>query len=116
MFIYSQVFFFFFLFFFLYHVLLVKVQELACIVRYGVKKNLIPNNRPLHLLMGTIKHPESIGKNPPRLAPKRIIPQTRKETIHRDVQERDPNPSAGSPKTKERIDREGPTGPEGEDE
>ena len=36
--------FFFFLFFllFLNHVFIVKVQELACIVRYGVKKTLIP--------------------------------------------------------------------------
>ena len=33
---------FFSFFFFLYHVLLVKVQELTCIVRYGVKKTLIP--------------------------------------------------------------------------
>jgi len=50
--------------FFLYHVLLVKVQELACIVSYGVKKTLITNTRRLHLLMGKIKHPESIGKIP----------------------------------------------------
>ena len=55
---------FFILFIYLYHVLLVKVQELACIVRYGVKKTLIPNTRPLHLLMGKIKQPESIGKIP----------------------------------------------------
>ena len=34
--------FFFFFFSFLYHVFSVKVQELACIVRYGVKKTLIP--------------------------------------------------------------------------
>jgi len=44
--------------------------------------------------MGKIKHPESIGKSPPRLAPK-TKPQTRRETIHRDVQARDTNPSAG---------------------
>jgi len=56
--------FFLFSLFFLYHVLLVKVQELAWIVRYGVRKTLIPNTRPLHLLMGKIKHPESIGKIP----------------------------------------------------
>jgi len=49
-------------FLFLYQVLLVKVQELACIMRYGVKQTLIPNNRPLHLFMGKIKNPESIGK------------------------------------------------------
>ena len=35
-------FFFLFFFFFLNHVFIVKVQELACIVRYGVKKTLIP--------------------------------------------------------------------------
>ena len=34
--------FFFFFFSFLIHVFIVKVQELACIVRYGVKKTLIP--------------------------------------------------------------------------
>jgi len=34
--------FFFYFFLFLYHVFIVKVQELACIVRYGVKKTLIP--------------------------------------------------------------------------
>jgi len=34
--------FFFFFFFFLNHVLLVKIQELACIMRYGVRKTLIP--------------------------------------------------------------------------
>ena len=44
--------------------------------------------------MGKIKHPESLGKSPPRLAPK-TKPQTRRETIYRDVKERDPNPSAG---------------------
>jgi len=86
----SVFFLFFFSFFFLYHVLLVKVQELACIVRYGVKKTLIPNNRPLHLRMGKIKHPESIGKNPPRLASKTIyLRHVRKqfiETYRRETQ------------------------------
>jgi len=53
-----------FILIFLYHVLLVKVQELACIVRYGIKKTLIPNNRLLHLFMGKIKHPESIENIP----------------------------------------------------
>jgi len=57
-------FFLFFFFSFLNQVLLVNVQELACIVRYGVKKTLIPNNCPLQLFMGKIKHPESIGKSP----------------------------------------------------
>ena len=39
---------FFFFFFFLYHVLLVKVQELACTVRYGVKKTILlaPGKKP----------------------------------------------------------------------
>jgi len=55
---------FFFFLFFLNHVLLVKVQELACIVRYGINKTLIANNRPLHHFMGKIKHPKSIGKIP----------------------------------------------------
>jgi len=50
--------------FFLYHVLLVKIQELVCIMRYVVKKTLIPNNRLLHPFMGKIKHPECIGKIP----------------------------------------------------
>ena len=38
------------------------VQEFACIMRYGVKKTLIPTNRALHLFMGKIKKCESIGK------------------------------------------------------
>lgn len=46
------------------YVLLVKVQYLTCSTSYGVKKTLITNNRLLHLLMGTIKHPKSIGKIP----------------------------------------------------
>ena len=59
--------------------------------------------------MGKIKHPESIGKCPPRLAPK-TKPQTHRETIHRNVQERDPNPSAGPlvtlrKESKKRLDR-----------
>jgi len=67
------------------------------------------SSRPLHLLMGKIKHPESIGKSPPRLAPK-IKPQTCRETIHKDVEERDPNPSAGPlvtlrTESKKRLDR-----------
>jgi len=33
-------------------------------VRYGVKKTLIPTTASLHLFMGKIKHPESIGKIP----------------------------------------------------
>jgi len=44
--------------------MLVKVQELGCIVTYGVKKTLIPNNCQLHLFVRKIKHPESIGKIP----------------------------------------------------
>ena len=48
----------------LYPVLLVKVQELAWIVEYGVKKTLITRNRPVHHFMGKIKHPESISKIP----------------------------------------------------
>ena len=67
------------------------------------KENLNPN-QPLALaLHGKNQIPGIHGKNPPRLAPKTMIPQTRKEAIHRDIQERDPNPSTGSPKTKERI-------------
>ena len=49
---------------------------------------------------GGCGHPRNLG------TVKTIIPQSlaRKKTIHRDVQERNPNLSAGSPKTKERID------------
>jgi len=67
------------------------------------KKNLNPKQPPTSPLHGKNQTPRIHRKNPPRLAPKTIIPQTRKETIHRDVQGRDPNPSAGSLKTKERI-------------
>jgi len=51
-----------FLLYFLYDVSLVKVEELACSARYGVKKTLSPNDGPLYLLMGKIKYPESRGK------------------------------------------------------
>jgi len=54
---------FLFLFFYIMYSLFM-VQELACSASYGVKKTLNPNTRPLHLLMGKIKHPESIGKIP----------------------------------------------------
>ena len=37
--------FFFLFFFFLYHVLIVKVQELACSASYGVKKTLISKQK-----------------------------------------------------------------------
>ena len=53
-----------FLYFYIYHVLLVKVQGLTCSASYSVKKTLIPNNHLLHLFMGKVKHPASIGKVP----------------------------------------------------
>jgi len=49
-------------FLFLYHVFIVNEQELACSTSYGVKKTLIPNNGLLHLVLGTINHPKSIGQ------------------------------------------------------
>jgi len=59
-----------------------------------------PPASPLH---GKNETPRMHRKNLPRLAPKiEKIPKTRKKTIDRDVQERDPNPSAGSPKHKKR--------------
>ena len=39
--------------------------------------------------------------NPPIAYKKKQIAQTGKETTHRDLQQTDPNPFAGSPKTKE---------------
>ena len=63
---YPLVLFFFFSFFLFFYIMysLFMVQELACSASYGVKKTLNPNTRPLHLFMGKIKHPESIGKIP----------------------------------------------------
>jgi len=61
---YPSVSFLFYYYFISYPVFLVKVQELACIVRYGIKKTLITSNRPLDPFMGKIKHLESIGKVP----------------------------------------------------
>jgi len=55
-------FFLFFIFYFLYHEFLVKLQELACSGSYSVKKTIIPNTPPLHLVMGKIKNHKSIGK------------------------------------------------------
>jgi len=104
--------FFFFFFFFLNHVFIVKVQELACIMRYGVKKTQILTTARF-TFHGKNPTPRIHRKNPPRLAPKTIKPQRRKETIHRDIQERDPNPTAGSPKTKERMGSRRPDRAEG---
>jgi len=65
------------------------------------EQNLNPKQPPPLSLHEKNQIPRIHRKNPPRLAPKTIIPQTCKDTIHRDVQERDPNPAAGFPKTKE---------------
>ena len=102
-------FFFFFISFFFYMMYsLFMVQELTCSTSYSVKKTFNPKQLHASSLHGKNETPTIHRKNPPRLAPKTIIPQTRKEIIHRDVQERDPNPSAGFPKTKETIDSRGP--------
>jgi len=64
------------------------------------KENLNPKQPPASPLHGKNQTPRIHRKNAPRLAPEIIIPQTRKEIIHKDVQERYPNHSAGSPKNK----------------
>jgi len=72
-----------------------KVQTASCNASYGEKKtyksNVFPPASPRHRKNQT---PRNHRKSPPRLAPK-TKPQTRRETVHRNVQERDPNPSAG---------------------
>ena len=55
------------------------------------------SNRLLHLLMGKNQIPGNHRKSPPRLAPKILIPQTRKEIIHRNEEERDPKPFSRVP-------------------
>ena len=71
------------------------VQKALCSASYEEKKtykpNVFPPAAPRHGKNQTFR---THRKSPPRLAPK-TKPQTRRETIHRDVQERDPNPSAG---------------------
>jgi len=72
-----------------------KVQTASCSASYGEKKtyksNVFPPASPRHRKNQT---PRNHRKSPPRLAPK-TKPQTRRETIHRNLHERDPNPAAG---------------------
>ena len=79
------------------------------------KKPISHNNRPLHLLIGKIKHPKNHRKSPPRLAPKILIPQTPKETIHRNVQVERRKLFGRLPRTKESFAKASKHGPEGED-
>ena len=96
-------FFSFFLFLFFFYVLIVKVQELECSASYAVKKTLIPNNPPLHLFMGKIKHPEFIGKIPlAKLLRQYYLRHVRKQFIETYRRETQTLPKAPL-KTKERI-------------
>jgi len=88
-------FFCFFSFFFIIMRYLFYVHKVLCSASYQEKKtyepNVFPPASPCH---GKNQTPRIHRKSPPHLAPK-TKPPTRRETIHRDVQERDPNPSAG---------------------
>src|SRR5437868_2897963 len=66
---------FFFLFFYLNHIFIVKVQELACTVRYGINKTLIPktSNKRNHRLQSPKRWPQ--GR-----APLTVTTHERKET------------------------------------
>jgi len=64
------------------------------------KEKLNLKQPPTSLLHRKNQTPRIHRKNPPRLASKILIPQTHKETIHGDGQERDPNPFVGSRKNK----------------
>jgi len=68
-------------------------------------------NRPLQLFMGKDQSSSDHRKSPPHLAPKIHIPQTRKETIHKKRQERDPKPFSRQ-QNKGRLP-EGPSGVQG---
>jgi len=64
------------------------------------KENLNPKQLPPSPLHRKNETPLIHWKSPPRIAPKILIPTTYKDTIHRDLQESDPNTSASSAKTK----------------
>jgi len=79
------------------------------------KKPISHNNCPLHLFMGKIKHPENHRKSPPHLAPKILIPQTRKETLYRNVQVERPHTFCWLPRTNDSFAKASKRVPEGED-
>jgi len=87
-------FFFFFFFFVIKSLLCLKVQKTHAALAMEIKKPINQkSSHPLHLIIGKIKPPETIEETSPAQH-LRLAPQTRRETTHRNVQERDPNPSA----------------------
>jgi len=70
---------------------------------------------PASPLYGKNQTPRNHRKSPPRLAPKILIPQTRKETIHSTVKVERPKPFHRLPRTKESFAKASKRGPEGND-
>jgi len=57
---------FFFFLFFIQIVIMLKGRKDSCSARYGDRKTYKQtSSRPLHLVIGKIKHPESIGQVSP---------------------------------------------------
>ena len=78
------------------------------------KKPLSQNNRPLPCV-GKIQDPGNHRKSPLHLAPKILILQTGKKTIHRNLQVESPKPFGRLPRTKESFAKASKGGPEGQD-
>ena len=82
---------------------------------YKEKKSYMSQQPAASPLDGKNQTPRNYRKSPPRLAPKILIPETRKETIHRNVQVERPKPFRKLHRTKESFAKASKRGPEGED-
>jgi len=106
---------FFFFFFFYNHALFVLgtkslMQPKLCSEK--TYKSQQPPASPPHRKNQTARNHR---KSPSRLAPKILIPQTRKETIPTNVQVERPKPFCRLPQTKESFAKASKRWPEGED-
>jgi len=108
-------FFFFFFFFFDIMCYLFWVQKSVCSASYQEKKTYKSQQPPAPPLHGKNQTPRNHRKSPHRLAPKTLIPQICKETIHRKVQVERPKPFRRLPRTKESLAKPSKRGPDGED-
>jgi len=91
------------------------IQKALCSASYEEKKthkSQQPHASPPH---GKNQAPRNHRKCPPRLGHKILIPQTRKETIHRSVQVERPKPFCKLPKTEESFAKASKRGSEAED-
>jgi len=80
-----------------------KVQKALCNTSHEETKTYKQVPQPTSPLHGKDQTPRVHTKSPPRLAPKIIQPQTRKETKHRNLEVERPKPFRRLTKTKEKT-------------